>query len=257
MSHFCMYVLLPKNIASVQEAVREALAPYDENLKVPEYDRRCWCVGRKAVDDAEKKADSVETIGSIRERFHADLKKDRDLLRSKTSAEREQAENIDRIQEAWQSDAYFGAWKKRADEALAAHPDRERPRQDCDECKGTGAYKSTRNPKSKWDWWRIGGRWDGQIIGDRRSSEGGFNFDDKHEMVQNNTRAVADFPSPLPESEAPFALLTPDGQWHERGEMGWFGCVSNEKPRSAWIERVRELLSENSDSIAVCIDCHI
>jgi hypothetical protein len=28
----------------------------------------------------------------------------------------------------------------------------------CGECKGTGIYKSTYNPNSKWDWYSIGGR---------------------------------------------------------------------------------------------------
>jgi len=30
----------------------------------------------------------------------------------------------------------------------------------------------------------------------------------------------------------PFAVVTPDGQWHEKGRMGWFGLVANEKEKA-------------------------
>ena len=42
------------------------------------------------------------------------------------------------------------------------------------------------NPVARWDWYRIGGRWDGWITGNPQSSVYGFNFDKKHETVQNN-----------------------------------------------------------------------
>jgi len=42
------------------------------------------------------------------------------------------------------------------------------------------------NPEAFFDWYRIGGRWDGCITGNVQKSENGFNFADKHETVENN-----------------------------------------------------------------------
>lgn len=55
-----------------------------------------------------------------------------------------------------------------------------------------------------------------------------------------------------------FAVLSSDGQWHERGEMGWFGCVSDEKDRKSWGEEWRDLVSsEDPSSTCWIVDCHI
>lgn len=58
----------------------------------------------------------------------------------------------------------------------------------------------------------------------------------------------------------PFAVVTPDGEWHERGEMGCFGIVRNEKLRDEWEEEVREIASQvagRDDLLAVAVDLHI
>lgn len=56
-----------------------------------------------------------------------------------------------------------------------------------------------------------------------------------------------------------FALVTPDGEWHECGEMGWFGC-SSETPEEArtWDEQYMSFI-ENVDPeyYFVMVDCHI
>lgn len=55
----------------------------------------------------------------------------------------------------------------------------------------------------------------------------------------------------------PFAILK-DGQWHERGEMGWFGAVSDEKDCGEWQFEVRKMLSElDPNTIVSLMDCHI
>src|SRR5439155_2088993 len=41
------------------------------------------------------------------------------------------------------------------------HPLHKKPNPDCEDCKGSGVRQTTYNPKSKWDWWVVGGRWDG------------------------------------------------------------------------------------------------
>lgn len=114
------------------------------------------------------------------------------------------------------------------------------------------------NPK--WDFWRIGGRWDGVIQGLDRSSEDGFNFGGKSEKAKFNTMKVADLLKMDRETlfdRFPFAFLTPEGEWVERGEMGWFGVVRNEKDLDDWRCKLFVRLQSYQDCLAVSCDCHI
>lgn len=55
----------------------------------------------------------------------------------------------------------------------------------------------------------------------------------------------------------PFAVLK-DGEWYERGEMGWWGAVSNEKDPEEWAEQFEKLFDALPDDTLVSIyDCHI
>ena len=52
-----------------------------------------------------------------------------------------------------------------------------------------------------------------------------------------------------------FALVK-DGVWYEKGKMGWWACVSNEK--ADWSEQFQKLFdSINDDELISIIDCHI
>ena len=56
---------------------------------------------------------------------------------------------------------------------------------------------------------------------------------------------------------ATFAVLK-DGVWYERGEMGWWGCVSDEKEKDAWNAEVSKLIDSVSDDTRITVvDCHI
>jgi hypothetical protein len=49
-----------------------------------------------------------------------------------------------------------------------------------------------------------------------------------------------------------------DGEWHERGSMGWFGCVSDEKDKEDWFKQVSDLIdSLPDDTLMTVCDCHI
>lgn len=55
----------------------------------------------------------------------------------------------------------------------------------------------------------------------------------------------------------PFAILM-DGKWYERGEMGWWGVVLNERDSDEWNAKCRELLDElDDDTMITLVDCHI
>jgi hypothetical protein len=54
-----------------------------------------------------------------------------------------------------------------------------------------------------------------------------------------------------------FAVLK-DGRWYERGEMGWWACVSGEKDNAVWAEEFGRLLDGLSDdTLLTVVDCHI
>ncbi|APL99341.1 hypothetical protein [Bordetella phage FP1] len=49
-----------------------------------------------------------------------------------------------------------------------------------------------------------------------------------------------------------------DGQWVERGEMGWFGCVSDEKDKDTWNRDFNAMLDAlPDDTWLAVVDCHI
>ncbi|UOF78470.1 hypothetical protein [Caudoviricetes sp.] len=54
-----------------------------------------------------------------------------------------------------------------------------------------------------------------------------------------------------------FAVVK-DGQWFERGQMGWWGIVHDEKDQAEWNAKFNELLDGLSDdTLLTVVDCHI
>ncbi len=63
--------------------------------------------------------------------------------------------------------------------------------------------------------------------------------------------------SQVPPTFTPFAVLTPDGQWHEKGRMHMFATVEGGKPHVVWADEVKSLLAAHQDTTAVIVDLHI
>jgi len=84
-----------------------------------------------------------------------------------------------------------------------------------------GLYRvSTRNPQGHWDYWRIGGRWDGVIQNSPRESDNGFNWSAVHETLPNNTVILKDTEHDI----QCYSIVTPDGEWSEKQltyKTGW------------------------------------
>lgn len=54
-----------------------------------------------------------------------------------------------------------------------------------------------------------------------------------------------------------FAVVK-DGKWYERGSMGWWACVSNEKDAGTWTSMFSKLIDELPDDTQLTVvDCHI
>jgi hypothetical protein len=56
---------------------------------------------------------------------------------------------------------------------------------------------------------------------------------------------------------ATFAVVK-DSKWYERGSMGWWGCVSDEKDRDEWLKQFSDLIDSLPDNtLLTVVDCHI
>jgi len=83
----------------------------------------------------------------------------------------------------------------------------------------------------------------------------GFNFD--------SARVPEDEPDPFAWVEKAtalntFAFLGLDGVWRERGQMGWWACVSDEKQAGDWEAEYAKALDEvPEDHFLTIVDCHI
>lgn len=122
-------------------------------------------------------------------------------------------------------------------------------------CGGTGKVMTTYNPHSKWDWWVIGGRWDGDLAGAEQldDGQGGFNFGDEFHTVERNVVRLADSKP----SGAPYAFLTPEGEWVAKGEMGWWGISHGDAEAEEWEDTWTKVRQEYGENFAVQLDCHI
>ncbi len=132
---------------------------------------------------------------------------------------------------------------------------------------GVWAEYSEYNPDSKWDWWCQGGRFRGRLKLKEPNEDAplytGWQYDDndkkEYECLKKEgycDQALAGDVSNLDEF-VPFAIVK-DGEWYERGEMGWWCCVSNEKAEEDWDAEVKALLKNlPGDTLLTVIDCHI
>lgn len=148
-----------------------------------------------------------------------------------------------------------------------------------------GNLLTTYNPNSKWDWYQIGGRWGGHL----RLKNGGASNEariceidfspDKEEYDEAIADWNDDFNNSFYNKEyfvkmygtaevyaesvsafSTYAVITPNGIWHQKAEMGWFG-LDNATPEDSknWPLHYYERFIKNADPnlIMTIVDCHI
>ena len=63
------------------------------------------------------------------------------------------------------------------------------------------------------------------------------------------------------DAEAVSALVTIDGNWVEKGQMGWWAMTSGEKGEGDWLGETRRIIEEavaaSPDATLVLVDCHV
>ncbi len=98
----------------------------------------------------------------------------------------------------------------------------------------------TFNPKAKWDWYEIGGRWcqrfPGHVIATAALLE------------KKNLKEIL-----------PAAMVTPNGWWHEWETFiveGWMKWRTERKKANSWLREVKAALKAHPDMRVVCVDIH-
>lgn len=160
-----------------------------------------------------------------------------------------------------------------------------------------GNILSTYNPQSKWDWYCEGGRWGGYLKagGQRRDSapvkDIDFSMDkEAYERALRFWDVAVDHKPAGPDEDyttfykeeyyreyygnretyarhqaqfSTYAVVTPDGQWHGKGRMGWFGFSSETADEAKdWEDHYRErfidpALASEDELYLTIVDCHI
>lgn len=148
-----------------------------------------------------------------------------------------------------------------------------------------GKFGYYANPNAKWDWWEVGGRYSDYLI-NKRGAEGNsfqvkdIDFDamakrnaesaaESWESAQKENEALRNFmygitPGMTKEqyiasrtSVSAFAFLMGD-KWVEKGEMGWFGIVTDEKEATDWSAQMTDFIKAlDPEETLTVVDCHI
>ena len=271
MSHFTVAVIT-KNKPDECD-ISDILAPYDENLVVEQYVRY---TKTEIIKNARKQLEYYKTDGA-----YAEYLKDPE----KYEKDHPNPEHLEYVKE--------GFMKKynMSDEELYKE---EISYYDEDEIDENGGILSTYNPKSKWDWYSIGGRWSYEIpvkegvtpsdtlqikdiefgnditVEEYLKKNPGVKqrYDDLmsgKDTIYNVKYLKERYPSLEVYVEelknfVTFAIITPDGEWHEQGKMGWFGMsTATPNTENIWTSDFYDKFISKlpPEYYFTLVDCHI
>lgn len=267
--HFAVGVITK---SGTLEEVEELLAPYDENMEVETY----VCHSKEDIikqtkDDAEtlrlaikKYSEGDEVNPYWIENEHVNPPKMKDfalkLLLCKTD------------------DDYYNNYRG----------------DDDDNYDEEGNEITTYNPDSKWDWYSIGGRWDGSLDKEQgkntlliKDIKWDNSTEEEKEYYKRYWEVVVEG-QPLKEDEDKmkffslykkeyyidfyhtkeeyvnrvsknytYAVITPEGEWVAPGEVGWFSTSEDSGQQREYENWFYKYMEEHPDYYFTLVDCHI
>lgn len=116
---------------------------------------------------------------------------------------------------------------------------------------------------AKWDWYVIGGRWSNRVINTTHTVHHDPDpnhpidpiFNDHWDEKLGGMNVVQK--KDLRNIDVTLAVVH-EGQWYERGELGWFGVVRNETDKDLWDSAFHQLIAKaNDNDWLVLVDYHI
>ncbi len=150
-----------------------------------------------------------------------------------------------------------------------------------------GRYGYYENPNAKWDWYAVGGRWSGELRDKQGREQDSLQMNqidfismqdeqkekytgywleaqekikagDEHAGFMYNIKKGQTKEEYVGDGKFSTFAVIYHGKWFEKGERGWWACVSDEKEPEEW-ERVFNGILENTgaDDYITIVDCHI
>ena len=279
MSHFIGFVITTPNYKDYWEKSLEA---YDENISVDKYMVQEVTDALKAhfILEYQEEGALLEFTNEVREQllFSGKVKRSED----------ERLIDVETGEAVWGFDfpnlyptEYLDLFNKKYpsllekfNELYKEHgEDWNNNAWELDPVDGKWKEYSTYNPKSKWDWYTVGGRWYGCI----KTKDGRYvnqcaikdiDFDDykPEDYCKKKKKDIwgkSYYPLKksvrwhITKSSLPFCIVV-DGEWIEKGKMGWWGITTNEMSNEDWDKVLFEKLKElPEDSEVVAVDFHI
>ena len=291
MSHFCGLVILTPEYAEVN-GMDDSLAKYDENLETPEY-RKCdlsdedkqrfleYYLINKSEDKQVR--DDFETF---KLGFITFMRGKKGYLTQKQYQEKYPNARNKKTKEGWVSGLIYENPDEWVEYFKQGYPKFWRSfwrtyrkfGEDWNgnswrkEKKGVWAVYSSYNPNSKWDWYSVGGRWrnsiktkSGEFVDMCKFDEIDFEpysdncYEDGKDWLGNPCKKLKEGYEWHYDNKDnfPFCVVI-DGVWYEKGDMGWWGMVANEKGEEEWNGEVAALLEKiPADSDVYNVDFHI
>lgn len=117
-----------------------------------------------------------------------------------------------------------------------------------------GKYGHFANPNAKYDWYQDGG-WGGFIYGKDGDGYNSLPFNDiDWDAMLSTTK-----------NHIPDCFVDMFGLWFERGNMGWWGISTNEKPKNIWDDEFKEFINsvlkmkdtDKENIVVYAVDFHI
>ncbi len=116
------------------------------------------------------------------------------------------------------------------------------------------------NPHAKYDWYKLGGRWTGyfKLKNGHEGKVGSPGLmteeapDGRADRARKGDIEVENMDRFTPHS------FVKDGQWYERGRMGWWAAVHSTKDEDQWLGEFADMWTSLSDDVLIsAYDCHI
>ncbi len=262
MSHFSLLVITKEK--PTDHLLQSKLSPFDENIEVPEY------------------------ISYTKEQLIKNQKVDIKKAMERYSLYKKDPEN-NPINEEYYNKTYprlIKAMEENDEATLYLQAIKYYEKEEIDK---NGNILSTYNPKSKWDWYVIGGRFSGAISDEGdiiQAKDFPYNKLDKDNLIKDYPTEYEEYKNLLSgktksfynlkylneryptfydyiletKTTTTYAVLDEDNEWHEPGSIGWFGISSSTtEDEINWTKNYYHKFIEHlpPEYYLTVVDCHI
>lgn len=285
MSHFVVGVMTydckEGDFEGAEQVVERMLEPYSEHIEVEPYMKKCYCVGLIAQQESFVAASVVvgKSINDYRiEYFNMEEDKrpewkvfikdflnaesqsvDKHPMKNKPNPDCANCNGTGEYETTYNPNSKWdwyqigGRWTGLFSDYDPTKD--ERNYSECNFCNGTG-------DREGWVYYENGERkfkddWAEECNGCNSCHGTGKSLNYGFVPFPGDVTKVKNVLNNWSEDKVPFAIMTPNGQWIERGEMMMFGMVDNEKEKNVWIRQCKAIMEEYDEATIIVVDCHI